>query len=43
MNLATTVLKGHEEEVDKMSAELETLRDKLEDAENRDCRNNLHV
>lgn len=35
MDLATTMLEGHEEEVDKLSAELEAMRDQLEDAENR--------
>lgn len=43
MDFATTVLEGHEEEVDKLSAELESLRDKLEDAENRARRNNLRI
>lgn len=43
MDLATTVLEGHEEEVDKMSAELETMQDKLEDAENWAHRKNLHI
>lgn len=35
MDLDTTVLEGHEAEVDKMSADIESLNDKLEDAENR--------
>lgn len=43
MDLATTVLEGHEEEVDKLSAELEVMRDKLEDAENRARRDNFHI
>lgn len=43
MDLATTVLEGHEEEVDKLTAELESLRDKLEDAENRARRDNLRI
>lgn len=43
MDLATTVLEGHEEEVDKMSAELEALKDKLEDAENRAPMDNLRI
>lgn len=43
MDLTTTVLEGHEEEVDKLSAELDSLRDKLEDSENRACRDNLRI
>lgn len=43
MDLAITVLEGHKEEVDKMTAELETLKDKLEDAENRARRDNLCI
>lgn len=43
MDLATTVLEGHEEEVDKMNAEIELLKDKLEEAENRACRDNLRI
>lgn len=31
MDLATTMLEGDEEEVDKLSAEFENMRDKLED------------
>lgn len=34
MDLATTVLEGHEQEVDSIQAALDQLRDKLEDAEN---------
>ena len=43
MDLATTMLDGHEEEVCRLSTELETLRDKLEDVENRARRDNLRV
>lgn len=43
MDLKTTVLEGYEEEVDKLSAELEALRDKLEDSENRARRDNLCI
>lgn len=43
MDLATTVLEVHEEEVDQLNAELETLRDKLEDAENWAHRDNLYI
>lgn len=31
MDLITTVLEGHEDEVDKLNSELESLRDKLKD------------
>lgn len=34
MDLVTTVLEGHEE-VDELKAELDSLRDKLENSENR--------
>lgn len=43
MDLATTELEGNEEEVDKRSAELESLKDKLEDIENRTRRDNLCI
>lgn len=43
MDLATTVLEGHEEEVDKLHTELESMQDKLEDAENRTRRHNLRI
>lgn len=43
MDLATTVLEGHEEEVDKMNAEITLLKDKLEEAENRARRDNLRI
>lgn len=43
MDLATTVLEGHVEEVDKLSAELESMQDQLEDAENRARRDNLRI
>lgn len=43
MDLATTVLEGHEEEVDTLSVELEALKDKLEDAKNRVRRDNLRI
>lgn len=32
MDLATTMLEGHEEEVDRLNTELVSLQDKLEDA-----------
>lgn len=42
MDLATTVLEGHEQEVDNLK-KLEALRHNLEDAENRTRRDNLHT
>lgn len=43
MDLTTTVLEGHEEEVEKLPAELEALQNKLEDTENRARRYNLII
>lgn len=43
IDLATTVLEGYEEEVDKLSAKLEITKDKLEDVENRVRRDNLRI
>lgn len=42
MDLTTTVLEGHKEEVDKLHTELVSLQDKL-DAENRARRDNLRI
>lgn len=43
MDLATTVLEGHEQEVDNIQDVLDQLQDKMEDAENRVWRDNLHL
>lgn len=43
MDLITTVLEGHEDEVDKLNAELDSLLDKLEDSENRARRDKLRI
>lgn len=37
------MLESHEDEVDKLHAELESLRDKLEDSKNRARRDNLRI
>lgn len=43
MDVTTTVLEGHEDEVERLNAELVSLQDKLEDSENRARRDNLRI